>query len=91
MKTFKLIRDCFNILEKLDRIKLFIVFLFSLLLAFLDLAAIAMMGILGSLTVYGLQSIPPSTLVQRFLNLIQVSDLSFQMQVVVIEIGRAHV
>jgi ABC-type multidrug transport system fused ATPase/permease subunit len=50
----------------------------------LDLFGIAFIGILGSLTVAGIQSKSPSNLIQNLLSQLNMSNLSFQQQVAVL-------
>jgi ABC-type bacteriocin/lantibiotic exporter with double-glycine peptidase domain len=78
------VASCFKILGPVDRLKLFLVFLFNTSLAFLDLAAIAIVGLLGSLTVYGIQSATPSPLVQSILKALRIENLAFQQQVAIV-------
>lgn len=62
------------------------VFFINLLLSVLDLIAIGLFGLLGTLTVYGIQSTnPPKTLI-KVINLLNLTDKSFQVQVAVIGI-----
>lgn len=78
------VANCFKILGRGDQLKLFLVFVFNTLLAFVDLAAIAIVGLLGSLTVYGIQSATPSPFVLRILSILNIENIEFQKQVAIV-------
>ena len=74
----------FRLLSKKDRrtVKLLVVFQF--LASILDLIGIAFIGVLGSLTIAGIQSKTPSSLIQGILSDLQLEDFSFQFQVAIL-------
>lgn len=85
----------FRILENKDRKKLVAVTILQVALGFLDLAGVLILGLIGALSVSGLQSQVPDTRVQNILNMFSLANLTFQEQVgilggiaVVILIGR---
>ncbi len=76
------LRHIFGLLERKDRKFIFVLVVFQFLASILDLIGIAFIGVLGSLTVAGIQSKDPSNLIQGILSNLRISDFSFQQQVV---------
>lgn len=68
------------LLTRADKVKVYIVCLIQTFLGFLDLAAVAIFGILGALTISGIESNEPGTKVKLVLGWLQISNLSFQQQ-----------
>jgi len=75
---------CFHILSIKDRRYMFIVVLLQMSLGFLDLVAIAFVGALGALSVTGIQSSTPGNRVLKILQVLQIQNLTFQTQVIVL-------
>jgi len=75
------LKHIFGLLGKKDRQFIALLVLFQFLASTLDLFGIAFIGVLGSLTVAGIQSKTPSNLIQNVLNHLNLSNLSFQHQV----------
>ena len=61
-----------------------IVVLLQMSLGFLDLVAIAFVGALGALSVTGIQSSTPGNRVLKILQVLQIENLAFQKQVIVL-------
>ena len=78
------LRHIFGLLNKKDRKFISLLVLFQFLASVLDLFGIAFIGVLGSLTVAGIQSKSPSNLIQDILANLNMSNLSFQQQVAVL-------
>lgn len=78
------VRACLQILSRADRIKIVFVVIIQMFTGFLDLLAVAAIGVLGALAVNGIQSKNPGTRVEKVLNLLGVGDFSFQKQVAII-------
>ena len=78
------LRRIFGLLEKRDRRFVLLLVLFQFLASTLDIFGIAIIGVLGSLAVAGIQSENPSNLIQRILELLQISSISFQGQVAIL-------
>jgi ABC-type multidrug transport system fused ATPase/permease subunit len=76
-----LIRYSYNLLNVADRRKTILVALFQTLLSFLDLIGVAMLGILGALSISGIQSREPSESIKVVLKAIGAENFSFQNQV----------
>lgn len=67
-----------------DRKKVAVVVLIQIGLGVFDLAAVALVGILGALTINGIQSKTPEGRIQSFLEIVRVEDFSFQSQVAIL-------
>lgn len=75
------VRKSINALPARDRPKIILVSILQIGLGFLDLLGIAAIGVLGALTVTGIASKQPGNRVQGVLDMIGISNLSFQNQV----------
>jgi ABC-type bacteriocin/lantibiotic exporter with double-glycine peptidase domain len=73
--------DCFSILKQVDRRKYVLILFVQLVLALLDLAGVAILGILGALAIRGVQSQQPGDRTLQVLEFLGIVDLSFQQQV----------
>jgi ABC-type multidrug transport system fused ATPase/permease subunit len=69
-----------------DRSKILAVVLLQITLALLDLAGVAVMGIVGALAVTGVQSLKPGGAVLAVLEVLNLQNLSFQKQVAILAI-----
>jgi ATP-binding cassette, subfamily B, bacterial PglK len=72
------------ILPASDRPKILIVIFLQISLALLDLIGIAIIGILGALSVSGIESTTPNHLVSKILNFLNLESHTFQRQVIVL-------
>ena len=81
---FKQMKEALSVYSKRDREKLFLVALSQVFLAILDLVGVALLGIIGALSVYGIQSKSPGSRVNEVLELINLDQMSFQKQVAVL-------
>jgi len=75
------IRSAIRILSKADRKKLVLITVSQALLGILDLVGIGIFGILGALSITGIESKPPGGKIQAVLNILQLDQLQFQTQV----------
>lgn len=66
------------------RRKVYLVISIQIFMGFLDLLGLAVVGVIGSLAVNGIQSKEPVGRVAQILDLLRISELSFQMQVAVL-------
>jgi ABC-type multidrug transport system fused ATPase/permease subunit len=73
-----------QILDSVDRKKLFIVTIFQSALAFLDLAGVALVGLLGALAVTGVQSMNPGNRVSTALDFLGIQSFTIQKQVAIL-------
>jgi ABC-type multidrug transport system fused ATPase/permease subunit len=86
MRTSTL-NKCFEVLTVSDRRKVIGACFIQFLLSLLDLIGVAIVGILGSLAVSGVQSNSPGERVAKILRLLGIDGFSFQTQVAVLGIG----
>lgn len=80
-ETKKAIHRISKLLSKKDRIKLQILLVFQLISSLLDLLGIFLIGIIGSLTINGIQSKGSSPRIVSVLETIKLDQLSFQNQI----------
>ena len=78
------IRFATSLLEYKDKRKLFFVTLTQTFLGILDLLGIAIFGILGALSISGIQSKNPGGRIQSVLEVLNISNLEFQSQVAIL-------
>jgi ABC-type multidrug transport system fused ATPase/permease subunit len=78
------ILKCAKVLSKNDQQKIFLVICIQIFLSLLDLIGVAIVGILGALAVRGVQSQQPGDRVSMVLRALQIEDLNFQNQMIVL-------
>ena len=78
-----------QVLPKADHRKIVLVVALQVGLGFLDLIGVAAIGVLGALAVTGVQSAQPGNRVSAALELLGLSNLSFQSQVAVLGLSAA--
>jgi ABC-type multidrug transport system fused ATPase/permease subunit len=78
------LRSIFSLLKKSDRRFVLLLVLFQFLASILDLVGVALIGVLGSLAVAGIQSKSPSDLILGILERLNIENLTFQQQVAVL-------
>ena len=83
------IKRCVRLLSRRDRRKVALVVVFQVVMGGLDLLAIALIGVLGSLAVSGVSSRQPGNRVGDALELLGLQGQSFQFQASVLGIGAA--
>jgi ATP-binding cassette subfamily C protein len=76
----------FKVIDKSDKIKLGIVSILQFSLAILDLIGVALIGVIGALSVYGIQSKSPGTRIGKLLESTGLNNLTFQSQVMILGI-----
>jgi ABC-type multidrug transport system fused ATPase/permease subunit len=74
----------FRVLDRKDRVKLFFVVVLQILMSLLDLLGVMLIGILGIVAVSGLQGAATGNRVNLVLNLINIDNLNFQQQSLVL-------
>ena len=84
-----LVKYSLAMLPKRDRRLLAIAALFQVLLSFLDLAGVALIGVLGSLSVRGVQSQEPGNRVGAVLEFMNLDGQSLQFQVGILGVSAA--
>jgi ATP-binding cassette subfamily C protein len=70
----------FNLLAERDQIRVKLISLVQVLLGILDLVGVAFIGVLGALSISGVQSRAPGTRVYSVLEILQLENFSFQTQ-----------
>jgi ABC-type multidrug transport system fused ATPase/permease subunit len=78
------IKKVLNVLPTLDRRKIFYVIILQVLMGFFDLVGVALLGILGTLTVSGVQSNQPGSRIQSFLRVVHLDSFYFQNQAAIL-------
>lgn len=73
---------CFSILPKADRKKLIAISVIQVLMGVLDLVGVIAVGLLGALSVSGLQSQEPGGRIEEVLVLLGISSMEFQAQAI---------
>jgi ABC-type multidrug transport system fused ATPase/permease subunit len=76
-----------RVLSRADRRKVIAVSILQICLGALDLLAVVAIGLLGALSVSGLQSLKPDDQVSAALRILHISDLTFQTQAIILGIG----
>ena len=73
-----------SVYNKRDKEKLFLVALSQVFLAFLDLLGVALLGVIGALSVYGIQSKSPGNRINQVLEFTNLNQFNFQQQVAIL-------
>jgi ABC-type multidrug transport system fused ATPase/permease subunit len=79
----------FQVLSKKDQQKVLIVVVLQVCIGFLDLLGVIAIGLLGALSVAGLQSKLPDNRISSTLDFFQLSNISFQSQVLILSVSAA--
>ena len=74
----------FALLPRRDKIPLLVIVAIQIILNLFDLVGIAIIGLIGSLAVRGVQTIEPSGTVQEILKWLNLDELSFQYQAAIL-------
>ena len=80
-----------RLLSRADKNKLGIILVLQILVSFLDVIGIALIGVVGALTVTGIQSSKPTGKISEIIELLRLSDNSFQGQVAILGLVAATV
>ena len=80
-----------RLLSRQDKNKLCIILVIQTLVSFLDVIGIALIGVVGALTVTGIQSTQPTGKIFQVISLLNLGDRSFQSQVAILGIAAAIV
>lgn len=75
---------CAKLLPKSDRRKLILVSILQLALSFMDLIAVGIVGVLGALTIRGINSQEPGDRVSAVLDFLHLTNFSFQKTVAIL-------
>jgi ABC-type multidrug transport system fused ATPase/permease subunit len=80
-----------KVLSKKDRKKVLQISIIQALLGLMDLAGIALIGVIGALAVRGIQSNSPSGKINQILEIMGISNFSFQIQSLILGLSAAFV
>lgn len=75
---------CIQVLPRTDRKKIVLVVVLQITLTFLDLVGVGVIGVIGALSIRGVQSLPPGDRVSAFLKFLGLGEVSFQNQVAIL-------
>jgi len=78
-----------RILSKLDQRKVFAVLAIQIMFGFLDLAGVALIGVIGGLAITGVQGIAPGNRIYTVLSFFQIENLQLQTQATILGISAA--
>ena len=78
-----------RVLSKADKFKLIILSVSQVLLSFLDLVGVALVGIIGSITVTNNNSHQPGSRIQKILEYLKIDNIPVQRQVAIIGVAAA--
>ena len=81
---YRVLNNCRNLLSPKDQKKIIAVGIVQVSLSFLDLAGVAVIGVIGALTVNGIQSKAPGNRVNFFLKFIGLDKFDFQTQIAIL-------
>jgi ABC-type multidrug transport system fused ATPase/permease subunit len=87
VSTLAVLKRASNLLSKNDKQKVGLVVALQILMGGIDLLAIALISILGSLAVSGISSQQPESRIYSILEFLQLSQLSFQRQAAILAIS----
>jgi len=91
MNIKETIVESFKTLTQKERRRVMVVAAIQIGLGFLDLIGVAIIGIIGSLSVSGIQSKAPGTRVAEILEFLRLGGFTFQAQVAILGVGAAVV
>jgi ABC-type multidrug transport system fused ATPase/permease subunit len=80
-----------SLLSRSDKRKLLVILFIQILVSFLDVVGIALIGVVGALTVTGIQSSKPAGRISDFLEFLNLDSSSFQSQVAIIGLAAAAI
>lgn len=77
----------FNVLNKKDKTRFYFVMFIQVFLGLLDLLGVAILGLLGALSLNGVQSRPPGDRISAFLRIVGLDSETFQVQAAVLGVA----
>ena len=78
---YLIVKSAFRFLSKSDKIKIILVVICQFFLGILDLIGVALIGLIGTLTVNGIQSKGPTPRIVQVLDFFNLNNFTFQQQV----------
>ncbi len=80
-QTYSLVNQCLGLLPNSDKKKYLAVVVIQIISSLLDLVGVALIGVIGALSVNGVQSVTSGSRISTVLNFLHLDNLSFQSQV----------
>jgi len=84
VKNLKIVKEVFNLFPRKDQARLILVILIQFFLSLLDLVAIALIGVLGSVAVTGVASRQNGNRVNSVLNFLHLNNSGFYRQIAIL-------
>jgi ABC-type multidrug transport system fused ATPase/permease subunit len=81
---FQVLKGIFHLFSKSERTRILAITSIQSLLGFLDLFGVAIVGVIGSITIRGVSNLPPGDQINSFLQLVGLSEKSLQVQVFIL-------
>jgi len=82
--NFSDLKSCINLLTRKSKNRLIRISMLHIFLGAIDLIGIAAIGVIASLSIRGLQSYPPDSRIGKFLEIVGISNFSFQTQAAIL-------
>ena len=79
-----LLARCLRVMSQKDRRKILLVTVLQIIINLLDLVGVAIVGVLGALTITGIRSQQPGTRVASLLSILNLDSIQFQKQVAIL-------
>jgi len=84
LATRQQLQQVLSVYNRKDKEKLLLVAISQIFLAFLDLVGVALLGVIGALSVYGIQSKSPGNRINQILDFTNLNQFNFQQQVAIL-------
>ena len=81
------LKSCVNLLTRKSKNRLIRISILHIFLGVIDLIGIATIGVIASLSIRGLQSYPPDSRIGKILEIVGISNFSFQTQAAILGVG----
>jgi ABC-type multidrug transport system fused ATPase/permease subunit len=85
----QIFRDSVSLLSARDQRRLMLISITQIIMGLLDLLGVALLGLVGTLTISGIQSSQPSPQINSYLQLIRLDSFEFQEQVAILGLSAA--
>lgn len=85
------LKSTLGLLSKRDRRRVVVVVFIQIFMGLLDLLGVALVGMIATIAVRGLQSLEPGDRVSQFLDFMNITNLDFQHQLIILGVGALFV
>jgi len=82
--SINLVRRALSLLQKQDQRKIYVVLVIQVLTTLMDMFGIALIGLITSVSLYGIQSIELPASIKEILAILQINNLTLQVQIAVL-------